>query len=48
MDFAGMSKGPRRIVGVAADVDDEHVYRKRHSPSIIRSARCRITFPTTA
>jgi putative ABC transport system permease protein len=25
MDFVGMSKGPRRIVGVAADVDDEHV-----------------------
>jgi predicted permease len=25
MDFIGMSKGPRRIVGVAADVDDEHI-----------------------
>ncbi len=25
LDFIGMSKGPRRIVGVAADVDDEHV-----------------------
>jgi len=25
MDFISMSKGPRRIVGVAADVDDEHV-----------------------
>jgi putative ABC transport system permease protein len=25
MDFVGMSKGPRRIVGVATDVDDEHV-----------------------
>jgi predicted permease len=25
LDFVGMSKGPRRIVGVAADVDDEHV-----------------------
>lgn len=25
MDFIGMSKGPRRVVGVAADVDDEHV-----------------------
>ena len=25
MDFVSMSKGPRRIVGVAADVDDEHV-----------------------
>jgi predicted permease len=24
-DFVGISKGPRRIVGVAADVDDEHV-----------------------
>jgi len=25
MDFISVSKGPRRIVGVAADVDDEHV-----------------------
>jgi putative ABC transport system permease protein len=25
MDFVSISKGPRRIVGVAADVDDEHV-----------------------
>jgi predicted permease len=25
MDFISMSKGPRRIVGVAADVDDEHL-----------------------
>jgi len=25
MDFVSMSKGPRRIVGVAADVDDEHI-----------------------
>jgi putative ABC transport system permease protein len=25
MDFIGVTKGPRRIVGVAADVDDEHV-----------------------
>jgi putative ABC transport system permease protein len=25
MDFVSVSKGPRRIVGVAADVDDEHV-----------------------
>ena len=25
MDFISMSKGPRRIVGVAAEVDDEHV-----------------------
>jgi ABC-type antimicrobial peptide transport system permease subunit len=25
MDFIYISKGPRRIVGVAADVDDEHV-----------------------
>jgi hypothetical protein len=25
MDFVYISKGPRRIVGVAADVDDEHV-----------------------
>ena len=25
MDFISMSKAPRRIVGVAADVDDEHV-----------------------
>jgi putative ABC transport system permease protein len=25
MDFISMSKGPRRIIGVAADVDDEHV-----------------------
>jgi putative ABC transport system permease protein len=25
MDFIGMSKGPRRIVGIAADVDDEHI-----------------------
>jgi predicted permease len=25
MDFISMRKGPRRIVGVAADVDDEHV-----------------------
>ena len=25
MDFISMSRGPRRIVGVAADVDDEHV-----------------------
>jgi len=25
MDFISMSKGPRRIVGVAADVDDAHV-----------------------
>ena len=25
MDFISLSKGPRRIVGVAADVDDEHV-----------------------
>jgi putative ABC transport system permease protein len=25
MDFVGISKGPRRIVGVATDVDDEHV-----------------------
>ena len=25
MDFISMSKGPRRIVGVVADVDDEHV-----------------------
>jgi len=24
-EFVGMNKGPRRIVGVAADVDDEHV-----------------------
>jgi len=24
-DFIGMNKGPRRIVGVAADVDDEHI-----------------------
>jgi len=24
-DFVGITKGPRRIVGVAADVDDEHV-----------------------
>jgi putative ABC transport system permease protein len=25
MDFASISKGPRRVVGVAADVDDEHI-----------------------
>lgn len=25
MDFISMSKGPRRIVGIAADVDDEHI-----------------------
>ena len=25
MDFISMDKGPRRIVGVAADVDDEHI-----------------------
>jgi len=25
MDFISMCKGPRRIIGVAADVDDEHV-----------------------
>jgi putative ABC transport system permease protein len=25
MDFVNISKGPRRIVGVAADVDDEHL-----------------------
>ena len=25
MDFISMSKGPRRIVGVAGDVDDEHI-----------------------
>ena len=25
MDFISMSKGPRRIVGVAADVDDQHL-----------------------
>jgi len=25
MDFISMSKGPRRIVGIAADVDDEHL-----------------------
>jgi ABC-type antimicrobial peptide transport system permease subunit len=25
VDFIGMSKGPRRIVGVAADIDDAHV-----------------------
>jgi putative ABC transport system permease protein len=25
LDFVGISKGPRRIVGVSADVDDEHV-----------------------
>jgi len=25
MDFISVSKGPRRIVGIAADVDDEHV-----------------------
>jgi putative ABC transport system permease protein len=25
LDFIGMSKGPRRIVGVTADVDDEHL-----------------------
>jgi putative ABC transport system permease protein len=25
MDFVSISKGPRRIVGIAADVDDEHV-----------------------
>jgi putative ABC transport system permease protein len=25
MDFVNISKGPRRIVGVAADVDDEHI-----------------------
>jgi putative ABC transport system permease protein len=25
VDFVGITKGPRRIVGVAADVDDEHV-----------------------
>jgi putative ABC transport system permease protein len=25
MEFASISKGPRRIVGIAADVDDEHV-----------------------
>ena len=25
MDFISMSKGPRRIVGVAADVDDQHI-----------------------
>jgi putative ABC transport system permease protein len=25
MDFISVSKGPRRIVGVAADVDDEHI-----------------------
>ncbi len=25
MDFVSVSKGPRRIVGVAADVDDEHI-----------------------
>jgi predicted permease len=25
MDFISMSKGPRRIIGVAADVDDQHV-----------------------
>jgi len=25
MDFISMSKGPRRVVGVAADVDDEHL-----------------------
>jgi putative ABC transport system permease protein len=28
MDFISMSKGPRRIVGVAADVDDEHIVPK--------------------
>ena len=25
MDFVSVTKGPRRIVGVAADVDDEHI-----------------------
>jgi hypothetical protein len=25
MDFISMSKGPRRIVGIAADVDDQHI-----------------------
>lgn len=25
MDFISMSKGPRRVVGIAADVDDEHL-----------------------
>lgn len=25
LDYVGISKGPRRIVGIAADVDDEHV-----------------------
>lgn len=25
LDFVGISKGPRRIVGIAADVDDQHV-----------------------
>jgi putative ABC transport system permease protein len=25
MDFISVSKGPRRVVGVAADVDDEHI-----------------------
>jgi predicted permease len=25
MDFISMSKGPRRIVGISADVDDEHI-----------------------
>jgi len=25
MDFISVSKGPRRIIGVAADVDDEHI-----------------------
>jgi putative ABC transport system permease protein len=25
MDFISMSKGPRRVVGVAAEVDDEHI-----------------------
>jgi putative ABC transport system permease protein len=25
MDFVNISKGPRRIVGIAADVDDEHI-----------------------
>ncbi len=32
-DFVGMSKGPRRIVGVTADVDDQHLI-PRAAPTI--------------
>ena len=47
MDFISMSKGPRRIVGVVADVDDEtHCPGSGHLPSIIPSARSRTIFPT--